>query len=187
MNWSDFCLTIFHFIQELYIVIELLIYQLVCLSWNGFSLFKWIWNLYHREVLGSFAGLCSSDSVYFVFSRWRQSVWKSTWLGKTLASTLFQTALGLSMNQGIDKHWIIIVVMIMVILLFMRVNEGQKKSIFGPQKGHFGQLGPQNGPPSGQTGTYRKTEGIQSYLRIWRSCHPIESGPSEPKGFIGVA
>ena len=43
------------------------------------------------------------------------------------------------------------------------------------------QLGPQNGPPSGQTGTYRKTKGIQSYLRIWRSCHPIESGPSEPK------
>ena len=58
---------------------------------------------------------------------------------------------------------------------------GPKNSIFGPQKGHFGRLGPQNGPPSGQTGTYRKTEGIQSYLRIWRSCHPIESGPSEPK------
>ena len=62
-----------------------------------------------------------------------------------------------------------------------KLVSGQKNSIFGPQKGHFGQLGPQNGPPSGQTGTYRKTEGIQSYLRIWRSCHPIESGPSEPK------
>ena len=58
---------------------------------------------------------------------------------------------------------------------------GPKNSIFGPQKGHFGQSGPRNGPPSGQTGTYRKTEGIQSYLRIWRSCHPIELGPSEPK------
>ena len=62
-----------------------------------------------------------------------------------------------------------------------KLVSSQKSSIFGPQKGHFGQLGPQNGPPSGQTGTYRKTEGIQSYLRIWRSCHPIESGPSEPK------
>ena len=30
-------------------------------------------------------------------------------------------------------------------------------------------------------GTYWKTEGIQSYLRIWRSYGPIESGPSERK------
>ena len=29
--------------------------------------------------------------------------------------------------------------------------------------------------------TYRKTEGIQSYLRIWGTYDPIESGPSEPK------
>ena len=58
---------------------------------------------------------------------------------------------------------------------------GPKNSIFGPQKGHFGQSGPRNGPPSGQTATYRKTEGIQSYLRIWGTYDPIESGPSEPK------
>jgi len=74
----------------------------------------------------------------------------------------------------------------MIVTIYFEVDHkktgfGPKNSIFGPQKGHFGQLGPQNGPPSGQTGTYRKTEGIQSYLRIWRSCHPIESGPSEPK------
>ena len=56
-----------------------------------------------------------------------------------------------------------------------------KNSIFGPQKGHFGQSGPRNGTPSGQTATYQQTKGIQSSLRIWRSCHPIESGPSEPK------
>ena len=38
-----------------------------------------------------------------------------------------------------------------------------------------------NGPPSGQTATYRKTEVIQSYLRIWGTYDPIESGPSDPK------
>ena len=39
-------------------------------------------------------------------------------------------------------------------------------SIIGHKKGHFGQSGPGNGPPSSRTDTYRKTEGIQSYLRI---------------------
>ena len=62
-----------------------------------------------------------------------------------------------------------------------KLVSSQKSSIFGPQKGHFVQSGPRNGPPSGQTATYQKTKGIQSSLRIWRSCHPIESGPSEPK------
>ena len=38
-----------------------------------------------------------------------------------------------------------------------------------------------NGPPSGQTATYRKTEVIQSYLRIWGTYDPIESGPADPK------
>ena len=52
--------------------------------------------------------------------------------------------------------------------------------MFGLVKGHFGLLGPKNSPPSGQTATYRKTEGIQSYLRIWRRYDPIELGPSEP-------
>merc|ERR1711860_418268 len=56
-----------------------------------------------------------------------------------------------------------------------------KNSIFGPQKGHFGQSGPRNGPPSGQMATYRKTEVIQSYLRIWGTYDPIESGPADPK------
>ena len=40
---------------------------------------------------------------------------------------------------------------------------------------------PKNGPPSGQTATYRKTEVIQSYLRIWGTYDPIESGPADPK------
>ena len=46
-----------------------------------------------------------------------------------------------------------------------------------------------NGPPSGQTVTYQKTEVIQSYLRIWGTYDPIESGPSEPKKgvYMGVA
>ena len=50
-----------------------------------------------------------------------------------------------------------------------------------PKKGHFGQSGPKNGPPSGQTATYRKTKVIQSYLRIWGTYDPIESGSSDPK------
>ena len=58
---------------------------------------------------------------------------------------------------------------------------GPKKSYFGPKKGHFGQPGPLNGPSSGQTVTYRKTEGIQSYPRIWGTYDPIESDPSDPK------
>ena len=62
-----------------------------------------------------------------------------------------------------------------------KLVSSQKSSIFGPQKGHFGQSGPRNGPPGGQTATYQKTEGIQSYLRIWGSYGPIESGPSERK------
>ena len=44
---------------------------------------------------------------------------------------------------------------------------GVKNYHFSPKKGHFGQSGPQNGPPCGRRGTYRKTEGIQSYLRTW--------------------
>ena len=43
---------------------------------------------------------------------------------------------------------------------------GQKYSIFGSKKGHFGQSGPRSGLPS---------------LRIWETFDPIESGPSEPK------
>ena len=38
-----------------------------------------------------------------------------------------------------------------------------------------------NGPPSGQTVTYQKTEVIQSYLRIWGTYDPIESDLSDPK------
>ena len=40
---------------------------------------------------------------------------------------------------------------------------------------------PKNDPPSGQTATYRKTEVIQSCLRIWGTYDSIESGPSDPK------
>ena len=60
---------------------------------------------------------------------------------------------------------------------------------FWPCQGHSGLLGPKNGPPSGQTTTYRKTEVIQSYLRIWGTYD--RSGPvqltHENWGYIGVA
>ena len=48
---------------------------------------------------------------------------------------------------------------------------------------------PKNGPLSGQTASYRKTEDTQSYLRMWVSYDPIELGPSEPKNesYMGVA
>merc|ERR1712175_21775 len=36
---------------------------------------------------------------------------------------------------------------------------------------------PKNGPLSGRTASYRKTEVIQSYLRMWGRYYPIESGP----------
>ena len=64
-----------------------------------------------------------------------------------------------------------------------------KQCIFSPKKGHFGQSGPENGPPSGPTGTYKKTEGIQSYLRTWGRYDLIESGLSEAKkmSYVGVA
>ena len=82
----------------------------------------------------------------------------------------------------------------MIVTIYFEVDHKQKldsakKSIFGPQKSHFGQSGPKNGPPSGQTATYRKTKVIQSYLRIWGTYDPIEPVPSEPKKgiFIGVA
>ena len=58
---------------------------------------------------------------------------------------------------------------------------GPKNSTLGLKKGHFGQSGPWNSPPSNQTVTYRKTKGIQSYLRIWGTYDPIESSPSEPR------
>ena len=56
-----------------------------------------------------------------------------------------------------------------------------KKPTFGPKKGHFGQSGPRNGTPSGQTAIYRKTEVIQCYLRICGCYDLIKSGSSEPK------
>ena len=62
-----------------------------------------------------------------------------------------------------------------------KMDFGPKNSTFGPKKAHFGQSGPKNGPPSGQTATYRKTKGIQSCLMIWGTYDPIESGPSDPK------
>ena len=47
-----------------------------------------------------------------------------------------------------------------------------ENSTFAPKKGHFGQSVQKNGPPSGQTATYRKTKDIQSYLRIWGTYDP---------------
>ena len=61
-----------------------------------------------------------------------------------------------------------------------QIDIGPKNSTFGPKKGHFGQSGLRNGPPSGQTATYRKTEDIQSYLRIWGTYDSIVSDPSDP-------
>ena len=52
---------------------------------------------------------------------------------------------------------------------------------FWPKNGNFWQLWPYNSMPSSRMGTYRKTEGIQSYLKIWGCYDPIESGPSDPK------
>ena len=54
-----------------------------------------------------------------------------------------------------------------------KIDFGPKNSTFGPKKGHFG--------PGGQMATYRKTEGIKSYLRIWGTNDPIESEPSHPE------
>ena len=55
-----------------------------------------------------------------------------------------------------------------------------KNCIFCLKKSSFGQSGPENSPPSSQMGTYWKTKGIQSCLRIWRSYDPIELSSSEP-------
>ena len=48
---------------------------------------------------------------------------------------------------------------------------------------------PENGLPSDRTDIYRKTEGIQSYLRIWGRYDPIEPGLFEAKkvGYMGIA
>ena len=74
---------------------------------------------------------------------------------------------------------------VMIVTIFLgwpqKINFRPKNRVFGPQKGHFGQLGPRNGLPSGQMTTNQKTKHIQSYLRIWETYDPIESGPSEPK------
>ena len=66
---------------------------------------------------------------------------------------------------------------------------GSKNTTFSPKKGHFEQSGPENGPPRGPTGTYKKTEGIQSYLWTWGRYDPIESGLSGAKkmSYVGVA
>ena len=63
------------------------------------------------------------------------------------------------------------------------------RPVFSQKKGLFGQLVPENGLPSGQMGTYLKTEGNQSYLGIWGRYDPIEPGLSEAKkvGYMGVA
>ena len=54
--------------------------------------------------------------------------------------------------------------------------------VFGPKRVTFGNQGHDTlSLSSGQTTTYWKTKGIQSYLRIWGCYDPIESGPSETK------
>ena len=58
---------------------------------------------------------------------------------------------------------------------------GPKTALLGPKRSILGNRAQKNGLPRGQTATYRKTEVIQSYLRIWRTHDPIESGPSDPK------
>ena len=51
------------------------------------------------------------------------------------------------------------------------------------------ELAEKNRPPSSQTATYWKTEGIQSYLRICGRYVPVESNPLSPDkgGYMGVA
>ena len=56
---------------------------------------------------------------------------------------------------------------------------------FWPCQGSLSAIGAKNSLLNGQMATYRKTEGIQSYVRIWGRYDPIELGPSEPqKGVI---
>ena len=65
----------------------------------------------------------------------------------------------------------------------------RKNSIFSPKRAIFGQSEPENDPLNGRTGTYQKTEGIQSYLGIWGGYDPIEPGLSDAKkvGYMGIA
>ena len=57
------------------------------------------------------------------------------------------------------------------------MTRGQKIA-FWLKKSYFGQSVLENGPPSSRMSTYRKTEGIQSYLRTWGRYDPIEWGLS---------
>ena len=70
-----------------------------------------------------------------------------------------------------------------------KMDFGPKNCIFGPKFCIFLRYTYETPIFSAQTATYRKTEGIQSYLRIWGTYDPNEAGQSEPKkwGFIGVA
>ena len=62
-----------------------------------------------------------------------------------------------------------------------KLISGQKTSFFDPKRAILGNWGQKNGLLSGQTATYRKPKAIQSYLRMWGSYDPTESGLSEPK------
>ena len=63
-----------------------------------------------------------------------------------------------------------------------KITFGQK-NIFDLVNGDFGHWGPQNDQPSGQMTIYRKTEVIQSYLRIWGDILPLSQvRPSGPPG-----
>ena len=42
-----------------------------------------------------------------------------------------------------------------------------KNCILGPKKGHFCLSEPKNCLPNGRTASHQRSEGIQSYLRIW--------------------
>ena len=59
-----------------------------------------------------------------------------------------------------------------------KLNLGPKQH-FWAQKRQFWAIGPWNGPKSGQTAIYWKTEGVQSYLRIWGTYDPIDLDPSD--------
>ena len=67
----------------------------------------------------------------------------------------------------------------MMVTIFFEA--AHKKVILGPkhhfraQKGPFWAMGAMKRPKRGQTATYRKTESIQSYLRIRGTYDPIES------------
>ena len=101
------------------------------------------------------------------FSMCKENVYRTqVYLGSDLWVRVSETH-----KHTLLKH----IQVILVMMVTKKLDDVHKKlisSTFGPKKGHFGQSGPWNGPPNGQTETYWKTKGIHSYLRIWGTYDP---------------